>query len=92
MIAAQMVVLSAVAADDFKWQVEGCPSGVLILLMDTMQTSDTTALHEAREKRQQFLRDLILEDDQWGGLEFECSVGAFLYRKNTIAHMRELGV
>jgi hypothetical protein len=42
--------------------------------MDTTQTTANTALREAHE----------------GGLEFEDAAGAFLYRKNRVASLRDV--
>jgi len=65
LIVAQMVVSTAVAADDFQWQLENSPAGVLILLMDTIKTTEKTALREAQEKRLQFIRHLFQKEDLW---------------------------
>ena len=62
------------------------------MLMDTKQTTDKTALREAHEKRKQFVRHLVEKEDAWRGQEFGGAVGAFLYRKNRVAGLRELGV
>ena len=55
------------------------------MLMDTIKTTEKTALREAQEKRLQFIWHLFQKEDLWGGKEFECAAGAFLYRKGRVA-------
>ena len=44
---AQIVVLTEAAVDDFKWQVENSLAGLLIVLLDHVQTSDVALLGKA---------------------------------------------
>ena len=92
----QFVVSSAVADEDFQWQLENSRASVLILLMDAIKSTDPNLLRDAKVRRQQFLERLFQEQEVWSGVLFEGSAGAgsagaFLYRKCRVESLRRVG-
>ena len=93
MVVAHMVVLTEAAVADFKWQLQNSPAGLLILLLDPIQTSDVALLRKAQEKRHEFIRRLLeLDFNRWGVHKFGSDAGAFLYKRNRVEALREVGV
>jgi hypothetical protein len=86
-----MVVSTAVADEDFRSLFENTTAGVLIIIMDSIKSIDRAALTEAHENRLQFIKDLFEIQNVWGALELEGAAGAFLYRKNNVVAITELG-
>ena len=90
---AQIVELTEVAVDDFKWQVENTLAGLLIVLLDHVQTSDVALLGKAQEKRQEFMRHLSEKKDRvkWGVRVFGYGAWAFLFGRSRGTDIGELG-
>ena len=51
-VLSQLVVSSAVADEDFRWQLAQCPASVAIVIMDATKTSDPETLRKAKNRAQ----------------------------------------
>jgi len=74
---------------DFIWQVDNSPAGLLIVLLDRVQTSDVSLLGTAQDLRLDLMRYLVgVSNDstggKWGVCPFDDDAGAFLFKRTRI--------
>ena len=60
---AQYVVMDGVTDDHFDFQLQNCCASVLIVLMDTIHTTEKTQLREAQSRRAQLMVRLFQQKD-----------------------------
>ena len=63
MLVAQYGVLDGVSDHDFDWQLQTCSARVLIVLVDTIQTTEQTQLRLAKERREELILRLFQQCD-----------------------------
>ena len=66
----KMLVFTAVAAVDFLWQFVNSLAHVQILPVESIQSTDKTVVHNAQEKRKEFIINLFGQEDV--GCVHEC--------------------
>ena len=81
---AQLVASSAVAEEDFLWQVQNCPASIVLLLLAPVKSTDGTVVNRDKERRRALLDDALGRCECWGSHLLEGSAGAILYRKNRV--------
>ena len=84
MLVAQYVVMHGVSDDDFDFQLQSYLASVLIVLMDTIHTTEKTQLREAQSRRAQLMVRLFQQEDIWAVQPLIDARGAFLLRKNCV--------
>ena len=76
--------MHGVSDDDFDFQLQNCLASVLIVLMDTIHTTEKTQLREAQNRRAQLMVRLFRQKDIWTVQPLIDARGAFLFRKNCV--------